>query len=301
MKNMRKLSFAFALIICSFIFVGCGASNNTNKTLNNNLVNESNENSSKESENEKDKLKKLEEDKNNLEENKESIEDLEENKDIINEEISSKNKNGIKIVLDPGHSKNPGTEKEKISPDSNEMKLKDTSGSVGLISKKNEYEIAMDVTLKLKELLEKDGYTVVLTKDNVENPLSSIERAEFGNRENANLMIRIHCDSFSNSNAKGASMLVPKQRGYITKEISEKSIEYGKNIIEEYTKKTGLNNRGLQYRSDLTGFNWSKIPVVLLELGFISNPEEDKFLSSEENINTIAEGIKDGIEKINFK
>ena len=41
-------------------------------------------------------------------------------------------------------------------------------------------------------------------------------------------MIRIHCDSFSNSNAKGASMLVPKQRGYITKEISEKSIEYGK-------------------------------------------------------------------------
>ena len=291
MKNMRRLSFVFTFILCSFIFVGCGASNNTNKTLNDSLINESNENSSKECENEKDKLKKLEEDKNNLEENK----------DIINEEISSKNKNGIKIVLDPGHSKNPGTEKEKISPDSDEMKLKDTSGSVGLISKKNEYEIAMDVTLKLKELLERDGYTVVLTKDNVETPLSSIERAEVGNRENANLMIRIHCDSFSNSSAKGASMLVPKQRGYITKEISEKSIEYGKNIIEEYTKKTGLNNRGLQYRSDLTGFNWSKIPVVLLELGFISNLEEDKFLSSEENINTIAAGIKNGIEKINFK
>lgn len=291
MKNMRRLNLSFILIICSFIFVGCGISNNTNKTLNDGLISESNQNSSKESENEKDELKKLEEDKNNLEENK----------DIINEEISSKNKNGIKIVLDPGHSKNPGDEKEKISPDSNEMKLKDTSGSVGLISKKNEYEIAMDVTLKLKELLEKDGYIVVLTKDNVETPLSSIERAEVGNRENANLMIRIHCDSFSNSNAKGASMLVPKQRGYITKEISEKSIEYGKNIIEEYTKKTGLNNRGLQYRSDLTGFNWSKIPVVLLELGFISNPEEDKFLSSEENINTIAEGIKNGIEKINFK
>ncbi|WP_317311017.1 N-acetylmuramoyl-L-alanine amidase [Clostridium thermobutyricum] len=298
MKNMRRLSFAFILILCSFIFVGCGVSNNTNKSLNDNLVNESNENSSKETEYEKDKLNKLEEDKNNLEENKESIE---ENKNIINEEISSKNKNGIKIVLDPGHSKNPGTEKEKISPDSDEMKLKDTSGSVGLISKKSEYEIAIDVTLKLKELLERDRYTVVLTKDNVETPLSSIERAEVGNRENANLMIRIHCDSFSNSSAKGASMLVPKQRGYITKEISEKSIEYGKNIIEEYTKKTGLNNRGLQYRSDLTGFNWSKIPVVLLELGFISNPEEDKFLSSEENINTIAEGIKNGIEKINFK
>ena len=291
MKNMRRLSFAFTLIICSFIFVGCRISNNTNETLNDGLISESNQNSLRKSENEKDELKKLEEDKNNLEENK----------DIINEEISSKNKNGIKIVLDPGHSKNPGTEKEKISPDSNEMKLKDTSGSVGLISKKNEYEIAMDITLKLKEILEKDGYTVVLTKDNVETPLSSIERAEVGNRENANLMIRIHCDSFSNSNAKGSSMLVPNQRGYITKEISEKSIEYGKNIIEEYTKKTGLNNRGLQYRSDLTGFNWSKIPVVLLELGFISNPEEDKFLSSEENISTIAEGIKNGIEKINFK
>lgn len=97
MKNMRRLSLSFILIICSFIFVGCGISNNTNETLNDGLISESNQNSSKESENEKDELKKLEEDKNNLEENK----------DIINEEISSKNKNGIKIVLDPGHSKNP--------------------------------------------------------------------------------------------------------------------------------------------------------------------------------------------------
>lgn len=53
MKNVRRLSFVFTLILCSFVFVGCGISNNTNETLNDSLINESNENSSKESENEK--------------------------------------------------------------------------------------------------------------------------------------------------------------------------------------------------------------------------------------------------------
>ena len=51
-----------------------------------------------------------------------------------------------------------------------------------------------------------------------------------------------------------------------------------------------MKNRGVVERTDLTGFNWSKVPVILVETGFLSNPQEDKLLNSEEYQNKIAKG-----------
>ena len=47
-------------------------------------------------------------------------------------------------------------------------------------------------------------------------------------------------------------------------------------MLEEYVKATGAKNRGLIYRDDLTGTNWATVPNTLIELGFMSNAEEDK-------------------------
>ncbi|MGM9933770.1 MAG: N-acetylmuramoyl-L-alanine amidase, partial [Clostridium sp.] len=48
---------------------------------------------------------------------------------------------------------------------------------------------------------------------------------------------------------------------------------------------------------DMTGFNWSKVPVILVEMGFMSNPEEDKLLSDEGYQNKLAQGLCNGIVK----
>lgn len=56
-----------------------------------------------------------------------------------------------------------------------------------------------------------------------------------------------------------------------------------------------IKNRGVVVRDDLTGFNWSKVPIVLIELGFISNPNEDSYLSDPDNYIKIATGISNGI------
>lgn len=205
------------------------------------------------------------------------------------------NSKKITIVLDPGHSSKSSSETEYTSPDSKEKKLKDTTGATGINSNMPEYEITDKVSKKLKQLLEKDGYNVILTKNNVSEQRSNIERANIGNMSNANLLIRIHCDSVDSQSANGASMLVPEVKGYVTKDIAQKSYLYGQKIIDSYTKTTGIYNRGVIKRNDLTGFNWSKVPVVLLELGFISNPKEDAYLSNSENYNQICEGIKKGI------
>lgn len=56
-----------------------------------------------------------------------------------------------------------------------------------------------------------------------------------------------------------------------------------------------MSNRGVIERNDLTGFNWSKVPVVLVEMGFMSNPEEDRLLSDDNYQNKLAEGLCKGI------
>ena len=62
-------------------------------------------------------------------------------------------------------------------------------------------------------------------------------------------------------------------------------------------EKTGAENRGIRKRSDMTGFNWSKVPVVLLEVGFMTNEEECELLKSEEYQGKIVDGIALGITK----
>jgi N-acetylmuramoyl-L-alanine amidase len=42
----------------------------------------------------------------------------------------------------------------------------------------------------------------------------------------------------------------------------------------------GFPDRGLQERSDYTGFNWSDVPAILVELGFMTNPTEDRLLAT---------------------
>ncbi|MHC1682668.1 MAG: N-acetylmuramoyl-L-alanine amidase [Clostridiaceae bacterium] len=201
------------------------------------------------------------------------------------------------IVIDPGHGNRSNLEKEPQAPNSSIMKIKDGGGAQGVITRIPEYLITMKVSLKLKEILEMRGYTVKMTKTDNSQSLGNVERAEIWNRENADLAIRIHADSSENSSIKGASMLIPAPINENTRAIFNKSEEYGQIILDTVIKEVGMVNRGVVQRDDMTGFNWSKIPVVLIEMGFLSNDEEDRLLSSEEYQNKIALAMADGISK----
>jgi N-acetylmuramoyl-L-alanine amidase len=74
-----------------------------------------------------------------------------------------------------------------------------------------------------------------------------------------------------------------------------RSRKAGAYILYRIIAKTGAVNRGIIERSDLSGFNWSEIPVLLIEAGFLSNPREDIFLNSDDYQNRIARGIFEGI------
>ena len=211
------------------------------------------------------------------------------------EKIIGKPANGKKtVVIDPGHGPGGNSEKEAQSPDSGVMKIKDGGGAEGINSKTPEYVITMNVSLKLKSLLEANGINVIMTKEDINLAPGNIERAEVGNNNNADLAIRIHCDSADATSAKGASMLVPASVGYAT-DIAGISRTYGEIILNSLVANVGMYNRGVIERSDLTGFNWSKVPVVLIEMGFLSNPEEDSLLNDSSYQEKIAQGLCNGI------
>nr|WP_208459566.1 N-acetylmuramoyl-L-alanine amidase [Clostridium botulinum] len=222
-----------------------------------------------------------------------------EHNEILKEKKEDKSKENLKnkiIVIDPGHANRSNLELERVSPDSEEKKIKDGGGADGVNSKTPEYLIAMDVASKLKETLQKEGYTVIMTKNKHSESLGNIERAEVGNKNNANLVIRIHADSADLEDAKGASILVPSKKGYAS-EINELSKKYGGILLSEMVASANMNNRGVVEREDMTGFNWSKVPVVLVEMGFLSNAEEDKLLNTEEYRIKIVQGLTEGIKK----
>lgn len=199
------------------------------------------------------------------------------------------------IVIDPGHANRSNLQKEAIAPDSTVMKMIDGGGAEGIKTKTPEYVVNMKVAMKLKTLLEQRKYTVVMTKTSDSESPSNIQRAETGNNANADLEIRIHADSADDSSVSGASMLVPAAINSNTASIHERSKEYGTIILNSLINEVKMNNRGVIERSDLTGFNWSKVPVVLIEMGFLSNYNEDALLSTDDYQNKLANALADGI------
>lgn len=219
--------------------------------------------------------------------------DLKDTNNSMENPVKLKNK---VIVIDAGHGGTATSETEPISPGSKTMKAKDVSGASGVVTGNSEYAINLDVSLKLKDYLIKDGYTVIMTRTSNSQSIGNIARAEIGNKNNANLVIRVHADSSTNNSAKGASMLVPGDVGY-AKDISAISEKYGEIILNTLLNQVGMKNRGVIIRTDLTGFNWSKVPSVLIEMGFLSNPDEDRLLSSNSYQDKIAQGLFNGIKK----
>lgn len=198
------------------------------------------------------------------------------------------------IVIDPGHGPKVNSDMEPIAPGSTIMKRKYGTGAVGNITGTMEREINLNVSLMLRDLLEKDGFIVIMTRTNHEVILSNIERVNLANNSNADLMIRIHNDSHTNTEIHGASMLVPGDVGYAS-EIMDISRQYGEIVLDTLVNEIGMANRGVITRTDQTGFNWSKVPIMTVEMGFLSNPEEDKLLSTSDYQEKLAYALYLGI------
>lgn len=210
---------------------------------------------------------------------------------------SSVRSNGKVICIDPGHSSRIPSGTDPLGPGSSVKKAKDNTGTVGNYTGYAEYKFTLSVAKKLKTELEKRGYKVVMTRTNNTQKRSCRRRAEIANKAGADAFIRIHADSSVSSSPHGISMQAPASNNpYIRKKVLKKSKKLSRSILKKTCRATGAKNLGVNYRNDLSGNNWSKVPVTLIECGFMSNPSEDRLLKKSSYQKKIARGIANGLD-----
>lgn len=210
--------------------------------------------------------------------------------------INNKQDKEIVICIDPGHQSKGDPKQEPVAPGSGSTKARVSSGTSGVATKKPEYILNLEASIVLKDILEQKGYKVIMTRTNHDVNISNAERAMIANKEKADMTIRIHADSLANPGKTGATILVPSKNSKYTSSIYDLSYKCAQ-LVKDRMIQSGIKVNGVFERSDLTGFNWSTVPVILVEMGFMSNYNEDRMMSNPNYQKKMMQSIGDGIEE----
>ena len=202
------------------------------------------------------------------------------------------------VAIDAGHQRHANTGKEPIGPGSSTMKQKVSSGTYGSWSHLNEYELNLQVALKLQTELQNRGYDVYMIRTTHDVNISNAERAQMAANAGADIFIRVHANSSDNSSVRGAMAYQPSSGNpYLTAAVKAGSQRLSALILNNQCAATGLPNRGLLTGDDMTGINWAKMPVTIIEMGFMSNPQDDLYMASAGGQAAIVKGIANGVDQ----
>ncbi len=196
------------------------------------------------------------------------------------------------VVIDPGHDLRGNADTEPIGPGSSTRKIKDGGGTHGVVSGLTEAELNMRVAARLRPLLERAGIRVVMTRTRTAGTsMGNIARARIANSAGAALFLRIHADGSSDPGARGSHTLYPALRRGWTDDVYAKSKRAARIVQEDLVRALGFPDRGLQERSDFTGFNWADVPVIMVEMGFMTNRTDDRLLAKDAYQRRAAAGL----------
>ncbi len=200
---------------------------------------------------------------------------------------------GLKICIDAGHQQFSNNELEAMAPWSDEKKMKVAGGAPG------EYIVDLSISLKIRDTLRALGADVLMIRETNDVNISNKERAETANKYGADLTLRIHCNGNDNTDINGIEIYMRDKGDNSDKHNKLAAVEYqfASELMRSLVESTGAANRSVR-KSDLyTGINWSDVPCLIIECGYLSNAAEGEKLKSDEYQAKIAEGIADCLLK----
>lgn len=200
------------------------------------------------------------------------------------------------VAIDPGHQGRGNSSTEPNGPGSNVYKAKVASGTTGATTGLTEYQLNLNVALKLRDILLQRGYGVVMIRETNEVDISNAQRAQLAQAYGADTLIRIHANGVDNSSVSGILTMCMSPSNPYNAHLYQQSRRLSETVLDGMVALTGANKQGVSEVDNMTGINWATMPVTIVEMGYMTNPTEEQNLATDAYQQKIAEGIANGID-----
>ena len=214
----------------------------------------------------------------------------------VAEQASEGRLKGVKVCIDPGHQAKTQVETVPLGPNMNKTATTTVGMAKGVVTSRRESIVVLEIAMKLRNALLAEGAEVLMTRETQDQFVGMLERAEIPNEWGADFVLRLHCNNRSNASIQGIHIFCPYASEYAAQVADVDTYrEMGFTLLRAMEAVTGASGGKCTLNDTYVGNNWSKMPSFLVEMGYMSNKEEDLLMANEPYQKKLAEGMAEGI------
>ena len=200
------------------------------------------------------------------------------------------------VYIDPAKQIAAMEEMENIAPSSDKKKVKMSPANEGVRTANFEYEMMLDLAVKVKTELVNRNYEVILSRDTSTAEISNKDRALNAVNDKAEVYIKLQAGSAS-SEVSGVMGFITTSGNKDNGDDYAKSRELCNMLLNHISEDMGLGRRGIVETDDLTSLNYCTMPATVINTGFLSNESDDVMLSTKDDQDKMAKAIADAIDE----